>query len=132
MRELTAHKLNGLNDALTIKVLDEPGAGGACHDYAIAFFDEKAGYERSPNSDRHGRNCIISFQNGPINEAGVNGISQEALLAICIDRLECFQKGPYACRENAIALTHLQDAMHWLQHRTRERLARGVEGTSAK
>lgn len=131
-RELTAHKLNGLNDALTISVVDEPGAGGAHHHYAITFRDERHGCERSPISDEHRRNCLVVFQNGPINEAGVNGISQEALLAICIDRLECFQKGQYACRENAIALTHLQDAMHWLQHRTRERIARGVEGTSAK
>lgn len=130
MRELTAHKLNGLNDALTIKVLDEPGAGGACHEYAIEY---PLSLEAEQADEGHGSNVtIISFQNGPIAEAGVNGISQEALLAICIDRLECFQKGPYACRENAIALTHLQDAMHWLQHRTRERLARGVEGTSAK
>lgn len=30
------------------------------------------------------------------------------------------------------ALTHLEDAMHWLQHRTRERVARGVEGTNQK
>jgi len=59
-------------------------------------------------------------------------LSQEALLAVIIDRLQCFQAGPYKCRENAIALTHLEDAMHWLQHRTRERMARGVEGTMQK
>lgn len=130
MREITTHKDNGLNESLKIVVTDEPGAGGANHDYAITFHDETVGYDRSPISERHGRNCIISFQNGPVAEAGVNGISQEALLAIVIDRLQCFQAGPYKCRENAIALTHLEDAMHWLQHRTRERMARGVEGTS--
>ena len=53
----------------------------------------------------------------------------ETLLAVLIDRLQAFQTGPYACRENALALTHLQDAQHWLQHRTRARMARGVEGT---
>jgi hypothetical protein len=132
MRQITSHKVNGLNEALDIQVLDEPGAGGANHEYAITFFDERYGHERSPNSDRHGRNCIISFQNGPIAEAGVNGISQEALLAIVEDRLKCFQAGPYACRENAIALTKIQEAMHWLHHRTRERVSRGVEGTSQK
>ena len=131
-RELTSHKVNGLNEALKIEVLDEPGAGGANHDYAITYFDDSHGYDRSPISERHRRNCIISFQNGPIAESGVNGISGEALLAIVEDRLKCFQAGPYACRENALALTHLQEAMHWLHHRTRERLQRGVEGTSAK
>lgn len=130
MREITSHKLNGLNDSLTIKVLDEPGAGGANHDYAITFYDATYKGERSPISERHHRNCIISFQNGPIAEAGVNGISQEALLAICIDRLECFQAGPYACDDNANALHDLKNALGWLQNRTRQRLARGVEGTS--
>ena len=75
---------------------------------------------------------LISFQNGPISEAGVNGVSNEALLAIVIDRLEGFQRGQYSCRENALALTKLQEAMHWLHHRTRERMARGVEGTMQK
>jgi hypothetical protein len=72
----------------------------------------------------------LVFQNGPIAESGPNGISNEVLLAIVIDRLECFQKGQFACRENALALTKLQEAVHWLHHRTRERLARGVEGLS--
>jgi hypothetical protein len=74
----------------------------------------------------------IRFQNGPIRDSGVNGVSQEALLAIVIDRLRAFQRGPYLCRENAIALTHLEDALGWLQRRTRDRLKRGVEGTLAK
>lgn len=126
MREITSHKVNGLNEALRIEVLDEPGAGGANHVYGITS-DEP----RNANTPQ-AVTLPIRFQNGPIAEAGVNGISQEALLAIVVDRLECFQKGQYSCRENAIALTKLQEAMHWLQHRTRERMARGVEGTSAK
>ena len=75
---------------------------------------------------------LVEFQNGPIKEVGVNGVTNEALLAIVIDRLQGFQKGQFQCRENAIALTHLEDAMHWLQHRTNERLKRGVEGTHQK
>ena len=42
------------------------------------------------------------------------------------------EAGEYATRENAIALTHIQDAMMWLQKRTRDRIARGVEGTNQK
>lgn len=132
IRELTSHKVNGLNEALCIKVLDEPGQGNACHEYAITFYDEKYKAERSPISEKHGRNCIISFQNGPIAEVGVNGISNEALLAIVEDRLLGFQSGPFACRENAVALTKLQESMMWLQKRTRDRMARGVEGTNQK
>ena len=79
----------------------------------------------------HSRTVIL-FQNGPIADSGVNGITQEVLLAICIDRLESFQSGPYACRENALALTKLQEAQHWLHHRTKARMDRGVEGTHEK
>jgi len=28
----------------------------------------------------------------------------KALIAICVDRLQSFQRGPFACRENALAL----------------------------
>lgn len=128
-RELTSHKVNGCNEALVISVMDEPGSGGANHDYAIGFVDPRYGYERSPISDRHGRNCIISFQNGPIKEAGVNGVTHEALLAIIEDRLVGFQSGPYACADNAEALEHIRGAMECLQRRTKARVARGVEGT---
>lgn len=135
MRTLTDHKLNGLNEALEITIIDEPGAGGACHHYRIRGFDT----EKNPSSsDPQGFKSSFSslpiiFQNGPIQEAGgVNGISQEALLAIVIDRLRSFQAGQYSCRENAVALTHLDTALMWLQKRTRDRVARGVEGTSAK
>jgi hypothetical protein len=38
-------------------------------------------------------------------------------------------RGTYACKENACALTHLEEALMWLQKRTRDRMARGVEGT---
>lgn len=119
MRELTSHKVNELNESLLIQVQDEPGAGNACHEYDI----QNCGA---------GVHCAIRFQNGPIAESGINGISNEALLAVVEDRLLGFQSGLYACRENAVALTKLQESMMWLQKRTRDRVARGVEGTSAK
>lgn len=121
-RELFSHKVNGLNESLKIEVLDEPGQGNACHEYAIVY-----SFRDIPDV----RTCI-NFQNGPIQEAGVNGISNEALLAIVEDRLLGFQSGPYSCRENAVALTKLQEAMMWLQKRTLDRVRRGVEGTNQK
>lgn len=125
MRTIEDHKVNPANDRLKITVTDEPGAGGANHAYEISGFDgadipKGSGYVK------------INFQKGPINEAGVNGVTQEALLAICIDRLRSFQAGPYACRENALALTKIEEAQHWLLSRTRARMARGVEGTHEK
>ena len=46
-----------------------------------------------------------------------------------LDRLRSFQAGPYACKANACALTHIEEAQHWLQQRTIDRMRRGVEGT---
>jgi len=127
MRKVTDHKLNGLNDALEINVLDEPGQGGANHVYQI-YLDES-----QRNDPKDGTvHLTVNFQNGPIQEAGVNGISGEALLAVVIDRLRSFQAGQYSCRENACALTHLETSLMWLQKRTRDRMARGVEGTNVK
>ena len=131
MRELTEHRVNPANDKLVIEVLDEPGAGGANHLYRVSGFNTKTNAS-CPFQAVHGEPAVYSnvlFQNGPIAEVGVNGITQEALLAICIDRLRCFQEGPYKCRENAIALTKLEEAQMWLQKRTLARMARGVEGT---
>lgn len=56
-------------------------------------------------------------------------MTHEALLAILIDRMRSFQAGPYSCRENALALTKLEEAQMWLLQRTRARMSRGVEGT---
>lgn len=70
----------------------------------------------------------IAFQRGPVCEYGPDGFTNEALLAIVADRLQGFQDGPMRCRENAIALTKTEEALHWLQTRTRRRLAAGVEG----
>jgi len=115
--QINSHKTPGLNSELDIAVLDGPGQGGACHEYHIINCEQ-------------GVHAVIRFQNGPIEENGINGITNESLLAVVEHRLQGFQSGQFACRENAVALTKLQEAMMWLQKRTRDRLARGVEGSS--
>jgi hypothetical protein len=116
-RELTEHKVNPANDTLQVLVMDEPGAGGAHHKYVVQL--PGGGY------------FPIDFQNGPVavDGNGVNGLTHEVLLAIVADRLRSFQKGPYSCKANACALIHIEEALHWLQQRTLERMRRGVEGT---
>jgi hypothetical protein len=119
-RQLTDHRVNGLNEAIIIEVLDNPGDGGANHEYRISL-------KTTPNAVQEV--CEVHFQNGPVLESTYNGISNEALVAIVIDRMRGFQSGKFSCRENAVALTKLEEAMMWFQKRTRDRLARGVEGT---
>lgn len=72
----------------------------------------------------------VQFQKGPIKENGVNGVANEDLLAMVIDRLQSFQESEYKCRENAVAITKLEEALMWLRKRTQDREDRGVEGTS--
>ena len=127
MREIHDHKVNPANDQLQILVTDEPGAGGANHRYEVSGFDARTNPSHQVPEGRTKK--VVLFQNGPIAEVGVNGLTHEALIAIVIDRLRSFQAGPYACRENALALTKLEEAQHWLHHRTRARMIRGVEGT---
>jgi hypothetical protein len=154
-RSLTSHIVNPANDSLTITVMDNPGSGGANHRYDISGFHLGANpssgrsslvwknakdYLESGGSDpelkMHYERILsdtdtlsLLFQNGPISEAGVNGLTHEVLLAILIDRLEGFQAGPFANVYNGAALENLKMAQELLLSRTRERLAPGVEGT---
>jgi hypothetical protein len=136
MRNIHDHKVNGLNEAIQIAVNDEPGPGGANHDYVFILNKTLPGTTAVEASGLR-----LNFQNGPIAESGVNGLSNEALVAVVIDRMRGFQfqrlpdgefdeskRGIYACKENACALTHLEEALLWLQSRTHKRMARGVEG----
>lgn len=129
MREIRDHVVNPANDQLKIMVTDKPGAGGACHRYEVTGFETGTNASLAESGIEPKSRTVILFQNGPINEVGVNGLTQEVLLAIVADRLRSFQSGPYACRENALALTKVEEAQQWLQHRTLARMRRGVEGT---
>ena len=73
----------------------------------------------------------VNFQKGSVKENGINGCHHEDLINIVIDRLESFQESEFKCRENAIALTKLEEALMWLDRRTSKRQQRGVKGTSA-
>ena len=124
MSEITDHQINELNADLII-IADErkPEFGNGSHHYSVtAHEDGKPTWHVAQ----------IDFQQGPVPEVGINGLTNEALLAIVIDRLRGFQSGPFACRENALALTKLEEALHWLQSRSRDRIVRGVEGTYQK
>lgn len=71
----------------------------------------------------------LFFQNGPIKEKGVNGITNEALIAILIDRIGVLNE-QFPCEENVMALASLIRAQQVLLERTQSRMQRGVEGKS--
>lgn len=76
----------------------------------------------------HDGYIAIQFQEGPIQEHGVNGCQIEDVMEVLLARLRGFQDGPFRCRENALAITHLEESLHWLQARTANRQRQGVEG----
>lgn len=108
-------------------------------------FDSKH-YTDDDGNPAGGTVCIYSedgsvleefkWQNGPLGRGEdrkpSNGLFVETLIAVVVDRIGHYQSTRFVCRENALALTKLQEALHWLQHRTADREKRDVEGTHRK
>lgn len=72
----------------------------------------------------------IDFQLGPVPDNGVNGVTNEALLAIVIHRTKILN-GKFPCEENQRAITYMENALALFEQRTKNRKARGVEGKMA-
>src|SRR4051812_25711169 len=104
MRRIDLHEVGG--ETLHVFAVDERGSGGANHRYHIDGPIREIGGETAPAF-----RVDIRFQKGPINEAGVNGITSEALLAVLLDRHQGFQSGQFPSRENALAITKLEEAL---------------------
>lgn len=71
----------------------------------------------------------LSFQLGPVKDAGVNGCQNEQIVAALVHRLGVLNKA-FPCRENSLAITKLEEALLWLEKRTADRVSRNVEGTN--
>lgn len=72
---------------------------------------------------------IVKFtiQSDPIGEVGVNGCQVVDML----EYVKClFQSlnNEYPCRENSLTITKIEEAIHWQEARTKDRLNRQVEG----
>ena len=80
-----------------------------------------------------GTGINIQWQDGPLGRGWCrrdpNGAFVEGVIAAALGRLEYYQESKFRCRENSLAITKLQEALHWLQHRTADREFRAVEGT---
>jgi hypothetical protein len=63
---------------------------------------------------------VISFQlqRGAIKEAGINGCQVDAMIEAAKMIIEKFNE-KFPCRENAIAITKLQEALFWLEARNK-------------
>ena len=83
----------------------------------------------------HGLDISIGWQDGPLGRGDErrepNGAFVEGVIAAALGRLQRYQATKFKCRENALAITKLEEALHWLDHRTADREQRAVEGTHA-
>ena len=80
----------------------------------------------------------VDWQDGPLGRGEdrqePNGAFVEDVLLACLERLHIYQgesedgSGRFRCRENALIITKIEEAIHWGNHRTAERERRGVEG----
>jgi hypothetical protein len=120
---LTIQKREKLNN---VYIADEKGNGGAHHKYMICDANTEV-------PDGGIVSCEIQFQNGARKlPDSIHGVLDTDLLEIVRHRLSCFQQGPFATRENAIALTHIEEALLWMNKRVEDRIERGVLGTNNK
>jgi len=94
--------------------------GNAPHDFVVCKAEENGGEVFAK----------VKFQEGPIKEFGVNGVANEDLLLMVLTRLEAFQNGEFSCRDNALAITELENVLLRLRKRTLDREMRNVEGTN--
>ena len=97
------------------------------HRYELENFEDKA----KPGQ------TLQFIQKEPVgDDAGtlrtvLDGTTNEEVLEAMINRMQSLQS-KFPCRENAIVTTHLETALLWLEKRTRDRKARGVEGRQIK
>ena len=116
----TIQKREKLNQVYAV---DEKVSGGANHEYLIV----------SDSGLQAPKETIIQFQHGARKEEGsIHGVIDPDLLEIVRDRLKSFQDGPFSSVENACALTHIEEALMWMNRRVEDRIERDVLGTNNK
>lgn len=108
---------NGLNE---VHVNDEVKHGGR-HKYIIS------------RKDTGNVLLAVQFQEGARKDPeAIPGILDLDLLYIVRDRMQAFQKSEFACRENALVLTKVEEAIFWSEARVKDRENRKVLGTYEK
>ncbi len=79
----------------------------------------------------HGEQSSVEFtiQSGPIKEYGTNGCQIDEVIHWAKTKIEGFNE-QFPCRENAMMITKLDEALLWSMKRRLDREKRNVEGTN--
>lgn len=115
-----AHQVDDFNKRIGIEC-NEPR-----NRYRIGIHDGVANGEGYPLDVK----ATIRFQHGPLQEAGINGITEASLLAVVLHRYELFQDSGHSCAENVTVMFHLRAALEQIGLRSERRKAKGIEGTN--
>lgn len=108
---IDSHHVKGYAFNIEISAVPVDRYGMASYTYNLTkSYDGKPGYQFIKD---------LNFQIGDPRVFGVNGVTNEALLAIMIHRLQGFQNNPATnCSENQEAINHMELAMEALYSRT--------------
>ena len=93
------------------------------HNYSLANFE---------NKEVEGQKLQF-IQKEPVSEGSpemktiADGTTNEEVLEVILDRLN-YLNSKFPCRENALAITNIQQGLMWLNLRTSNRVKRNVEG----
>ncbi len=93
------------------------------HRYELANFEQKD----EPGQVLQFIEKVAPIEGNPELVTTHDGTTNEEVLTMLVNRLNSLQ-AKFPCRENAIATTHIETALLWLEYRTAQRKARGVEG----
>lgn len=111
------------NYSIQKKVNKMPTTDKKSNEYALLQFKRE-------HDDTQAFQPVVFYEMGE-NGAYSNGTTLEEMLRVNIERLSDLNNR-FSCRENAIAITKLQEALMWLNARTADRAKRGVEGKHEK
>lgn len=73
----------------------------------------------------------FKIQDGSIKEVGVNGTQIDEIGKAWLELIRFFQS-QFPCRQNALTITKIEEALHWQRSRTEDREKRNVEGYNKK
>lgn len=106
--------------------LDENGnpTGGTVLAVGIQIQWQNGPLGRHADGCKIGESCVAGC-----TRVDQNGAFVEGVIAAALQRIQHYQDSKFKCRENAIAVTKLEEALLWLNKRTNDRESRGAEGT---
>lgn len=109
---------------VSVKGLKEPDYDEPAHKFIVT---PSLGFENGESVWALGGQMTLQFVKKLEDGTVIPGLQTEQLLRITLMRHTAFQK-KFPSKENACFITHIQEALFWLQERVQERIDRGVMG----